>query len=310
MGEQKSEKEGAMACFRHVLVPVDLSPRSRHVLAEGRRLARACGARLTLIHVASLAAEPEACEELEKRLSRLAGRALGRPRAMHIEVVQGEPAEQILAFAGDNGVDLIVLGQRVRSPLDGLLVYSVSDRVTRRASCSVLIVHEGATRVSPGPPARILCAVDFGQDSEGVLGIAAALARTTRARLTVLHVIDRWRAPSPATFEALDAARNEVADDTYDDLDVLIASVGAYEGDPETLVSLGLVPNQIAGAASVVDADVVVVGARTRRLLGRLLLGPVTRDVLRLARRPVLLARPSATGRPVRVPDDELVSAS
>ena len=299
-----------MACFRHVLVPVDLSPRSRHVLAEGRRLARACGARLTLIHVASLATGPGACDELEKRLSRLAGRSARRPRALRIEVVQGEPAEQILAFAADNGVDLVVLGQRARSPLDGLLVYSVGDIVTRRVSCSVLVVQNVAPRASAAPPARILCAVDFGRDSEDVLRLAADLARTTRARLTVLHVIDRWRAPLSATAEALDAARNEVADDTYDDLDVLIASVGAYDGDPETLVSLGLVPNQIAGAASVVDADVVVVGARTRRLLGRLLLGPVTRDVLRLARRPVLLARPSAAGRPVRVPDDELVSAS
>ena len=58
-----------------------------------------------------------------------------------INVVIGDPAEQILAVAVDSGADMIVMGNRGHGPLAGLLLGSVAQKVVGLAPCAVLVVH-------------------------------------------------------------------------------------------------------------------------------------------------------------------------
>jgi nucleotide-binding universal stress UspA family protein len=53
---------------------------------------------------------------------------------------EGDPAETILEASGAEGADVIVLGSRPRTDLRRLLLGSVSDHVTRTASCQVVVV--------------------------------------------------------------------------------------------------------------------------------------------------------------------------
>jgi nucleotide-binding universal stress UspA family protein len=52
-----------------------------------------------------------------------------------------DPASEVLDFALDHGVDLIVVGSRGRGRLSGLLLGSVSQKVASLAPCSVLIAR-------------------------------------------------------------------------------------------------------------------------------------------------------------------------
>jgi nucleotide-binding universal stress UspA family protein len=61
--------------------------------------------------------------------------------AARAEVVVGEPADEILAFAQSTKPDLIVMGSRGHGRLTGLLLGSVAQKVTGLASCPVLVVH-------------------------------------------------------------------------------------------------------------------------------------------------------------------------
>jgi nucleotide-binding universal stress UspA family protein len=55
----------------------------------------------------------------------------------------GNPAEQIVAYAQDEGAGLIVMGSRGRGGIRRALTGSVSDSVVRHAHCPVLVVrHE------------------------------------------------------------------------------------------------------------------------------------------------------------------------
>jgi nucleotide-binding universal stress UspA family protein len=54
---------------------------------------------------------------------------------------EGDPADQLLELAGERQADLIVVGARGISPIQGLLVGSVADRLLKTARCSVLLVH-------------------------------------------------------------------------------------------------------------------------------------------------------------------------
>ena len=57
------------------------------------------------------------------------------------EVLDGDPANRILKAADAAGVDLIVIGSRGFGPLKGLLLGSVSQKVTQMAGCPVMTVR-------------------------------------------------------------------------------------------------------------------------------------------------------------------------
>jgi nucleotide-binding universal stress UspA family protein len=60
--------------------------------------------------------------------------------AVNHVLLQGDPATEIVRYARDAGVDLIVMGTHGRTGLERLLMGSVAEKVLRDASCSVLVV--------------------------------------------------------------------------------------------------------------------------------------------------------------------------
>jgi nucleotide-binding universal stress UspA family protein len=55
--------------------------------------------------------------------------------------VLGHPVSEILSYARDRQVDLIVMGTHGRGPLGHVVMGSVAERVVRRAPCPVLTVR-------------------------------------------------------------------------------------------------------------------------------------------------------------------------
>jgi len=114
---------------------------------------------------------------------------------------------------------------------------------------------------------NLLVPVDFSPPSILAVNYGVALARKLRCRLTMLHVggiRSDW--DQNHTWFALQAL---IGPEDQDDLNV------------EALVKEGDVESQIAAAISETKADAVVMGTHGRRLLGRLLIGSVTQDLLR-----------------------------
>jgi hypothetical protein len=66
-------------------------------------------------------------------------------------VLQGDPATEIVQYARDAGIDLIVMGTHGRTGLDRLLMGSVAEKVLRDSPCSVLVVK--LPRGVPAPQA-------------------------------------------------------------------------------------------------------------------------------------------------------------
>lgn len=54
--------------------------------------------------------------------------------------VQGNPAEEIVNYAEENDIDLIIIGSRGYGAVKGMLLGSVSSRVVQQADCNVLVI--------------------------------------------------------------------------------------------------------------------------------------------------------------------------
>jgi nucleotide-binding universal stress UspA family protein len=134
-----------MPIVRNILVPVDFSQNSRHVLDFGRLLADASGASLHLLHVVSPALTPatdldeqrrDACRRLTALLDEIDGRP---PRATtYCEV--GTPAHEIVRYATDHGIDVIVMGTHWHGPSFQMATGSIAESVVGSAPCAVLAV--------------------------------------------------------------------------------------------------------------------------------------------------------------------------
>ena len=150
--------------FRSVLVAVDGSPAAERALAEAIDLARAEGARLTLISVAApprwrFAAFPYVVpcvseDELEREAREIVERAEARvPEDVPVStVVRRGPAPRAILERIEAGEhDLVVLGSRGLGPTGALLLGSVSRAVLAHSPVPVLVSRgpRSASRAEP-----------------------------------------------------------------------------------------------------------------------------------------------------------------
>jgi nucleotide-binding universal stress UspA family protein len=147
-----------MISLKKVLVPIDFSDTSDVALRYGKALAAAFGSSLHVIHVVHEPyAQPWAVEAygfsmasiqedwIKEANAKLEGVLTADDRrslkATAITIL-GHPVSEILRFATDERIELIVMGTHGRGPLGHMVMGSVAERVVRHAPCPVLTVHE------------------------------------------------------------------------------------------------------------------------------------------------------------------------
>ena len=149
--EESPQRGLESTVFHHILIPADLSGRTTEAVDMARNLGGSAGERLTLfhaiepIHGASYEEFRSFYRELEgrasKHLSELAARCEGSALEVECVVVFGKPAEEIVRFAGEKQVDLIVLAShRIDGSSSGRDWGTLSYKVGVLAPCAVLLV--------------------------------------------------------------------------------------------------------------------------------------------------------------------------
>jgi nucleotide-binding universal stress UspA family protein len=137
-----------------VLVGVDGSPASDEAVTEAAGIASSFGATVVVVHVNQvIAAEGVAMIEPEEHARTTLRRAVAAVEARGVRAIAEAPldhsaANGIVAAAERHGADLVVLGSRRPSHLDGLLMGSVAHEAIHRLRCPVLL----ARRVGAAEP--------------------------------------------------------------------------------------------------------------------------------------------------------------
>lgn len=140
---------------------------------------------------------------------------------------------------------------------------------------------------------RILCPIDFDENSMAALDFATRMAQESKGTLYVLHVV---RAPSQPSEVPVQPKVEEWERDAEARLD------GVARRHLEGKVTYNLVLKTGNPSAAIIEAerelrpDVVVMATHGRTGLGHLLIGSVAEHVVRESSCPVVSVRPTAAG--------------
>lgn len=147
--------------IKRILCPIDFSEFGKAANEYASVLAKSAGATIHYLHsslpevsygsYAYVDVEQEAAQNL-KRLKEVVPTVDGVSAEYCVEF--GPPVDQIVKYAKENDVDLIVMGTHGRTGLRRMLMGSVAEGVVRKAECPVLAIKtdskvlEGADQVA------------------------------------------------------------------------------------------------------------------------------------------------------------------
>jgi nucleotide-binding universal stress UspA family protein len=145
-----------MIALRKILVPTDFSACSDAAVRYARALGQAFDAELHLLHVVQDPyTQPWAAEAFPAPLGEMLEQWQQQARARlatlvpenekarsRMATVVGAPFYEIVRYAEEQQVDLIVIGTHGRGPIGHMLLGSVAEKVVRKSPCPVLTVRQ------------------------------------------------------------------------------------------------------------------------------------------------------------------------
>ncbi len=218
--------------------------------------------------------------ELRPRINEVLG---GKVAPLHLRPSLGAEPDLLVRQADAAGADLLVVGSNQLE--DGGKGGSTAVAVLRAAHCPVVCVP--ATRQNlprakePARPLRkLLVPVDLSQDAKGAVAVACQMLKASGGVVELCHVME------PSDGNESDLARPE--------LERRLCELVPERDDHSILVHTSLIEgpsaaNAILQAAERLDIDAIVLASDRPVGLRGALGGSVADDVIRSARKPVML---------------------
>ncbi len=153
-----------MLPIKNILCPTDFSDPSYDALKVADELAAHFGATLHIVNVVPLVPIVEAPigvesasfnvasyqQELEgqahKSLQNLVEQKVGKGVTTATEVLIGNAAGEVMRYAGEKGVDMIVIATHGLSGWRRFISGSTTEQIVRQASCPVLTIRKPAAK--------------------------------------------------------------------------------------------------------------------------------------------------------------------
>lgn len=296
-----------MRTIQRILHPTDFSASAKQAFRLALQVADRAGAELHLLNVApNLGEDPvRSAYDLESGDASLFRDLRDKADAQMLQMIEAAgadaasikrvhsrgiaPGPVILDYAGDEDVDLIVMGTHGRRGVKRLVLGSVTEEVMRQSPCDVLTVRapdEG--EVARPAVQRCLVPVDLSVYARPLLREAKTIAASFGAQIDLLHVIEPL--PFPAPLMGAVSIHDLVSDPggrTREQLDELVRTT---EGPPVPIdmhVEEGHAARAIRTAADALKSDMVVMASHGLSGLEGMLLGSVTARVIRRTKSPV-----------------------
>jgi len=137
--------------FRKILIATDGSERNQVAVIEAIKIARACHSELFAAYVIDTSAYSSISGDVPvgdtyHLFENEAKHAFANANSLAINVnvntvtLEGRPATELVKFAKEKNIDLIVIATQGKKGLERFLLGSVAEEIIRSAPCKVLVV--------------------------------------------------------------------------------------------------------------------------------------------------------------------------
>lgn len=141
--------------FKKILCPTDFSEYSEKALSYAKTLAKTFNSKLYLMHIIYEPAEftgfyvphisfdkirTEIKSGAQKLMDEFVGKNLKDFTNYEVIVLIGDPAYEIVKFAEEKEIDLIVIGSQGKKGLEKFVFGSTAEKVVKRSSCPVMCI--------------------------------------------------------------------------------------------------------------------------------------------------------------------------
>lgn len=281
------------------LLAVDGSDNAYEAVHAMKYLARA--EELTLLHALDVPRPaypmmvPEVAEELYKSLEQSmredGERLLDRTQSllpMHAgpstkQLRIGSPAEVIVSTAGEQHVDLIVMGARGLGPIKERLLGSVSHRILTLAPCATLIVNGPVKAMK-----NILLPLQGLSDAEAAIRFLQLKPFHDPVEITLLTVLPSTQPPWPVEAAAAETLEKQALQSARGYIESVTERLRALGYQAQGIAVLGTPSAMILQEASNLRSDLILMGTSGRQGITRFVLGSVSHALLHKMPCPVL----------------------
>ena len=164
--------------FKKIGLAITFSPNSMALLKNAKRFGKLFNAEVILIHVG------EKSPDREKSLNQFITQAGFGESLPRIIWENGDPADVILKFAGENKIDLLLAGALEKETIIKYYIGSVARKLMREAPCSVLIMVSPSVEAMPFR--KVCVTTDFSYAAEISVKKAFEMAKLENAREFVI----------------------------------------------------------------------------------------------------------------------------
>lgn len=267
-----------MLAIHKILVPVELGETAaatpRHLLCQAAWLARRFQAEIILLHVVPPFSYPYGmlesgheitARDLHAHVIQRAQSDLDRmplPEFDGIAVtkvlLRGDPAREIVETAGNRNVDLIALSANDYGAFYQFLLGSVTAKVLHETQCPVWTgAHGEESLASEFSVRRVLCSVELNPHSRHTVSLAAEMAASAGATLTLVHITVSVEDYGPGGYHVNAEWKEQVFGFAAKEIAELQRDLGT---NFDVIIDSGNVPEALNRAAEQTHADVMVLG--------------------------------------------------
>ena len=309
-----------MVPFRSILVPLDGSALAEKALAAALQLARAMAGRadatsvrLILLRVvgpvALVAADPMLYDELMRMgvdeaqayLKTVVETVDAGPVQVDVQAVSGAPADAIVHYAEEHGVDLIVMSSHGRTGSSRWVYGSVAEKVLHHAPCATVIIRAHVA-VAMFQNRKILVPLDGSPLAERALEPALVIADAMQSDVTLLRVAPGRETLPQSTSpsgEDLGVVRDIAAAQERAEAEAYLQRIYGARANRhlffDVVTTGGDIADAIVSYADERHVDLIVMSSHGRSGIGRWLHGSVAEKVLRGADCATLIIRGALT---------------
>ena len=295
--------------YEKILVPLDGSKLAEVALPYAEELAGKLGSEVILIHVSD-SGSYQTDQSIQSYMQQIveataynAEKHLGMLVAKRIEVsseiIAGNPAEEIAAYADKADIDLIVLATHGRTGIERWALGSVANKIIRGSRQPVMLVRAKGDWPDVREQSvlrKILVPVDSSPESEAIMPYIEKLASRLKAELILLRVVEQtyhvygdsqWITKIPYSEKEMEPMKARASgylrkvEDSLKDRGITT----------ESLVRAGHPAQEIIKLAQEINIDLVAMSTHAQTGIYRWVFGSIADKVLHAGTTPLLVVK-------------------